>query len=146
MDLELHMEVELQYLDNELEDIESLDNIAQLELLIKEINLIGEYKLHMTPGWYEDRIKYIHTYSQLDWDQLIHEFKVTNLVLSAKCLQIKSAITSLISKYTVGFFELDLYAYILNNVRSVWIYYRNTYIGDDYDMEDLLVDLTNFEP
>ena len=146
MELELHMEVELQYLDNELEDIESLDNIAQLELLIKEINLIGEYKLHVTPGWYQDRIQYIHTYSQLDWDQLIDEFKETNIVLSAKCIQIKSAIMSLISKYTVGVFELDLYAYILNNVRSVWVYYKNTYIGDDYGMEDLLVDLTNFEP
>jgi hypothetical protein len=145
--LEVHQKVEweLSALDAELDQIDDADNIDQLELLIKEINIMERYRVVPVNEWYEERIKYIITYKGLDWDYMIHKFEGKNVFLHETSVRVVMAMDAVLQHWEASSdFSLEQYQYIIYNVHNVWTYYKKHYVSDTgYDMEDLLVDMTH---
>lgn len=142
--LEVHSapELELIALDAELDTIDELDNINQLVLLIKEITIIYNHKIEPAPNWYKERISYIETYNDLNWDYLMQQFQDSNLFIYETSVRLKSTMEVLIEQWKTGLFSLEHYQYIIYNVHNVWTYYKNNYVDTD-GLGDLISDMEN---
>ena len=143
---EIHrkVEYELSALDAELEGIDDLSNIDQLELLIKEYIIINRYQVQLADTWYADRIQYIETYKELNWDYMIQRFATKNAFLCGTSIELVTKMNTLLAQYQTGRFSLELYEYVIYNIHNVWNHYKTEYIdkAPTYDVDDLTSDMT----
>jgi hypothetical protein len=143
---EIHrkVEYELSALDAELEGIDDLSNIDQLELLIKEYIIINRYQVQLADTWYADRIHFIETYKELNWDYMIQRFASKNTFLCNTSIQIVTNMNTLLAQYQTGRFSLELYEYVIYNIHNVWHHYKTDYLDKkpEYDVDDLIGDMT----
>ena len=136
--LEVHTspELELIALDAELDALEEMDNIDQLAVLIKEINIIMTHSLTPTEGWYEERVNYIHIYNDLNWDYLIHEFRNHDRFMYETSMRLKSTMGIILDQWQKGLFSLQHYQFVIYNVHNIWSYYKSNFVTSA-KMDDL---------
>ena len=142
--IEVHntLEFELIALDEELDTIDELNNIDQLALLIKEITLIIAYTIQPTPNWYKERISYIETYYNLNWEYLMQQFQDSNPFIYETSERLKSTMEVLIEQWKYGLFSLEHYQYVIYNIHNIWTYYKNNYM-EAHGVNDLILNMSN---
>jgi hypothetical protein len=142
--IEIHqnVEYEIDAVTAQLNDIDELDDIDKLDLLIKELTIIDRYNVIPTMKWYKDHIRYIQMYSHLNWDYLINKFKDCDPFIYQTTIQIKATIATVLDNLISEQFSLDNYRFIIYNIRNVWT--CNSKYGSDveYNIDDLLIDMT----
>jgi hypothetical protein len=137
--LEVHDDPELVLiaLSAELDAIHELDNIDQLVLLMKECYIMKQHRIIPISEWVEERMIYIYTYRDLDWNYMIQKMNGHNEYLYEACNRVVHAIEELIKRWNHDQFTLDLYHFILNTVHSIWMHYRNTDVESGNAVDDL---------
>ena len=142
--LEIHSEPELELiaLDAELDGMEEMENIDQLRILVKEINIIMGHKIVPSANWYEERVGFIRTYNSLNWEYLITQFRDCNPFLASTSERLKETMTVILEQWKQGLFSLQHYQYVIYNVNNIWTYYSSNYVTSD-GMEDLLMGMSS---
>lgn len=141
--LEIHSEPELELiaLDAELDNMEEMDNIDQLHLLLKEINIITTHGIIPATNWYEERVGFIRTYNSLNWEYIITQFHDSNRFLTDTATRLKETMAVILQQWEHGLFSLQHYQYVIYNVNNIWTYYNSNYVTSD-GMEDLLMGMS----
>ena len=142
---EVHQKVEqeLRALDAELNHMDDMDTIDQLELLIKESNIMERYRIVPPIKWYQERINYITAYRRLGWDNIIRDIEGKNVFLYETSVRLIKTIDALLEQWDISTtFSLHHYQYIVYHVHNIWTYYNTHYGIMKYGMEELVVDMT----
>jgi len=142
--LEVHSEPELELtaLDAELDTIEEMDNIDQLAVLIKEINIIMSHGLTPTKNWFQERVHYVKIYNGLNWDYLIEQFRDCNHFLHETSFRVKSTMGVILEQWKTEMFSLQHYQYVIYNVHNIWTYYKSNFVTKN-KMDDLADAMSN---
>jgi hypothetical protein len=142
--LEIHSEPELELiaLDAELDNMEEMENIDQLRILVKEINIIMGHKIVPSTNWYEERVGFIRAYNSLNWEYLITQFRDSNRFLASTSERLKETMAVILDQWEKGLFSLQHYQYVIYNVNNIWTYYSSNYVTSD-GMEDLLMGMSS---
>ena len=139
MEVEEDIQVTSTDIEWELDHLKEFDNEKQLKLLRQEAIHITTHGLVVPEGWYDDRFEYIYKYSQIDWieiaktyhnrDQFLHDtsiciFKLLEELMDERC--------------TEPNFNLTSYCSLLHNIMNLWNYYKDVYLTEDNDDDDIL--------
>jgi len=129
-------------LSAEIDSIHELDNLDQLNLLIKESHVIQQYNVRPIHEWMEERMLHIYTYRDLDWTYMLDKTRGRNAYLYESSIRVVQAIEQLIAMWNVDQFAMDLYHYILTSIHSIWIHYKNTDMDSCDSVDDLAASMT----
>lgn len=127
-------------IETQLQHIAEYDNAKQLELLKREINHIVIHNITPSEGWFDERFKYVHTYSKLDWADLAQRFHSRDSYIYGNAMGIIHSLSEIMEEYSMRpNFHLTTYYNAITLIYQVWNYYHRTYMGDETD--DDVVDL-----
>lgn len=151
MDEEIPMELssdESEITDTEeaLKNLDNYSNLTQLLLLKSEIDHIVSHNCLPKEDWYNERIKYIRIYSQLNWNDLIQTFYGKDNYMFQMSMKIKNTCEVLLEEAsTKPIFNLQLYYNLIHDIHSIWHHYFMKYMGEetDPDMIDLISNMTH---
>jgi hypothetical protein len=123
-------------IEYELENLNEYGNEKQLSLLTKEITHIIAHGIQPSEGWYDERYKHIHLYSQLSWEKIADEYN-NDYYMYNNIVHIIRLIDDLLEERgSKPNFNLNIYLDLLYSIKNIWNYYKNTY--DNEDVIDLM--------
>lgn len=119
-------------------------NVEQLQELQAEITHYVEHgEIPEEEEWYEDRIKYIQTYSYLNWEDFYERFKTRDTYIHEQSWEIYKALNSLLEEYSIRpVFDFDTYCFAINAIAELWHHYSIRYIDSDTKYDSDVVDIT----
>ena len=114
-----------------LQHLDQLDNEEQLNLILREINHIM---------WHNERFHYINTYASINWSDLSSRFDNKDEYINETAAHILELIGDLVEERGVKReFNLAKYYRAILNIKELWAYYKDSYMGDESDTN--IVDL-----
>lgn len=123
-------------IEMQLQQLAQYDNAKQLALLKQEINHIVIHNLTPSEGWFDERFKYIHTYSKLDWGDLATRFHYKDSFVYENTMTIIRNLNELLEDYSMHpNFSVTLYYNTITLIYQVWTYYQRTYMGAETDTD-----------
>jgi hypothetical protein len=127
-------------LEDELSTLDQYDNHTQLILLNKEIQYMMIYGIQPAESWYQDRIRYVYTYSELGWKNMSTRFHNKDDYLYRQSQLIADMLEALLQEWSTSpEFNRCTYARLLYEMDRLWRYYQTQYVGNETD--DKVVDL-----
>ena len=129
-------------LDDEwkLKNIDQLDNEEQLNIIMREINHIMCQGIKPSDEWYNDRFRHINLYSHINWADLSNRFDTKDAYINETAANIHQLVGELIEeRSTKRVFNLAIYYRAILYIKELWSYYKDTYMGDESDIN--VVDL-----
>jgi hypothetical protein len=121
-----------------MDEIDSYDKETQLKLLIKEIDIITTNFITLSSEWYDIRINKINEYYHIDWNNTLDILsnKVSGGHMFQKVIDIQTMITIIMDEWSrKSTFSLSIYKIILDDIYTVWNYYRNVVHSTQESME-----------
>jgi hypothetical protein len=133
-------------LEEELSQLEQYDNHGQLIILIKESQHMMIYGIQPNEDWYQQRIPFLYTYSELSWKAMSERFHNKDPYLHQTAGAIASMLETLLDEWSIyPVFNLATYARVLYEMDRLWKYYQTQYVGNETDEEivDVIESLTH---
>ena len=120
-----------------LEELQQHPEATQLEMLTHESEHILEHGIQPTQEWYQARFFKIYQYSELNWNDFAHRYKLGNTYLADKASHIQRALQHLVDEWsTAPIFDLSVYYGVLHDMNELWKYYESEYMDENQD-EDI---------
>ena len=117
-----------------LQHLDQLDNEEQLNLILREINHIMWHGIKPTDDWYNERFHYINTYASINWSDLSSRFDNKDDYINETAAHILELIADLVEERSVKReFNLAKYYRAILNIKELWAYYKDSYMGDESD-------------
>jgi hypothetical protein len=109
--------------------------------LYQEAMQVALEQVQPSEGWYDRHFRYVYKYHMIDWNGLADKFKDKDNILYGLSTRTRDIIQELMDEYGGRpNFSFDNYYTMLCSIHNLWMYYKNTYIGeeDDTDVVDLV--------
>jgi len=113
--------------------------IDNMQLLLREINLIIAHKIQPSKDWYASRMTYVAMYRAFDWTSMIATFKTTNSFMHNQTIQLVANMIAILMQWQVGITCLKQYQFIMYYVNTILQYYHTT---TEYTLDQLVIDMT----
>ena len=138
------LEENIEDMEDKLEHLEDYDNETQLHLLYHEIDHIVMHGITPNEDWYENRIKYIHNYQEVDWKlEAMRSYQQDDKIYELS-LSIIDHIDQLVDEWSTSpTFNLCVYQRLLETIRTLWKYYSHEYGVMDMNNTVDVLDLMN---
>lgn len=131
-------------IEMQLEELQQHPEATQLQMLTYESEHFMEHGIQPSQDWYEARFFKIYQYSELNWSDIAHRYRLDNTYLSEKADTIQKALQHLIEEWSVSpIFDLSIYYSVLHDMLELWEYYESEYMDEhhDEDVSDLIAGL-----
>ena len=110
------------------------DNFTTLKLLHREINIIMKHGIQPEDGWYEDRSHHVYSYMEIDWVDISERFKQKDSTLYLSATNVSALLSTLMEELSTSVrFTLVTYYKMIEEIHHIWLYYRDTYVGNETD-------------
>lgn len=132
----------------DLDHIDEYDNVKQLALLKMEINHFMIHGITPHDEWFDERYKFIDTYSKLNWSDIAKKYHNRDEYMHDAAIFIIHCLDELVEeRATKPTFNLRTYYNVIHAINSIWKYFKETYLTDeeDEDIDDLIIGLTNLD-
>ena len=87
-----------------------------------------------TDDWYNKRFHYINTYASINWSDLSSRFNNKDEYINETAAHILELIADLVEERSVKReFNLAKYYRAILNIKELWAYYKDSYMGDESD-------------
>ena len=132
----------------DLDHIDEYDNLKQLTLLKMEINHFMIHGITPHDEWFDERYKFIDTYSKLNWSDIAKKYHNKDQYMHGAAIFIIRCLDELIEeRATKPTFNMRTYYNLIHTITSIWKYFKETYLTDeeDEDVDDLIIGLTNLD-
>jgi hypothetical protein len=117
-----------------LKHLDQYENEEQLNLILREINYIMWNGLKPDDDWYNERFHYINLYSHINWADLSKRFDTKDDYIYQTSAHILQLIGDLVEERGVKRqFNLAKYYRAILNIKELWKYYKEAYMGDESD-------------
>jgi len=136
----------MEYLEEELSQLEEYDNHGQLLLLIRESQHMMIYGMEPNEDWYQQRAPFLYTYAELSWKAMSERFHDKDPYLHQTAAAIADMLKSLIDEWSTSpVFNLATYSRVLYEMDRLWRYYKTQYVGNetDEDVVDVIESMTH---
>lgn len=127
-----------------IQDVEALyamNKTDQLTLLRREMAYILEEGLELSEKWFEERAPIVYAYMTVNWAAVSERFENKDSYLHQTANKILELLAELEDQLgTLVYFNIEVYANLLDEIYNILMYYMQTYVGDlngDADMVDL---------
>ena len=137
-DNEYDIEQELQYVSNET------DKIRQLDLLQRELEHIISHNAMPSEGWFDNRIRIMQTYYEMDWLSIARRYHNKDEYIHAASIRIAHILDDLIDECTaMPNFHIPVYNNAIHELHSVLLYCKQIYKREKDDCSNVANLLSN---
>ena len=110
------------------------DNFTTLKLLRREINVIMKHGIQPEEAWYEDHSHHVYSYMEIGWTDIAQRFKQKDNTLYLSATNVSTLLSVLLEELSTSVrFTLVTYYKMIEEIHHIWLYYRDTYVGNETD-------------